>query len=197
MKYKIIMIILILISLLIGAYLIFYMDAVPTYSLEEYKEKMGFYDSMVNIDVFYFENYDFLKENYKGEVDLYYLIDSFNVLIKSYLEQVQDQTKDLDDEGLSKYFENNKIKIGINLGLTEFDEFEDLVELIKDKKISFNKYQYSELDKETVVDNERFVYFTLRIHYEDDVTLVFNVRLSDKDNIEEPIIKFIPVKEEL
>lgn len=197
MKYKIIMIILILISLLIGAYLIFYMDAVPTYSLEEYKEKMGFYDSMVNIDVFYFENYNFLKENYKGEVDLYYLIDSFNVLIKSYLEQVQDQTKDLDDEGLSKYFENNKIKIGINLGLTEFDEFEDLVELIKDKKISFNKYQYSELDKETVVDNERFVYFTLKMHYEDDVTLVFNVRLSDKDNIEEPIIKFIPVKEEL
>ncbi len=197
MKYKIIMIILILIGLLIGAYLMFYMDAVPTYSLEEYKEKMGFYDSMVNIDIIYFQNYDYLKDNYKGEVDLYYLVDSFNILIKSYFEQVQNQTKDLSSEELKEYFDNNKTKIGIKLGLTEFEDFEEFVEYIKDKKISINEYQYSELDKETLSDNERYVNFTLNMYYDNDIKLTFNVRLSNIDNTEEPIIKFIPVKEEL
>jgi len=175
----------------------FYMDAVPTYSLEEYKEKMGFYDSMVNIDIIYFQNYDYLKDNYKGEVDLYYLVDSFNILIKSYFEQIQNQTKDLSSEELKEYFDNNKTKIGIKLGLTEFEDFEEFIEYIKDKKISINEYQYSELDKETLSDNERYVNFTLNMYYDNDIKLTFNVRLSNIDNTEEPIIKFIPVKEEL
>ena len=174
----------------------FYIEAVPTYSLEEYKEKMGFYDSMNNVDIFYFENYDFLKENYKGEVDLYYLIDSFNILIKTYFEQVQDQTKGLDTEALNKYFEDNKNQIGIKLGIVEFNEFEEFINYIKDKKISFNNFQSSELVEDTVLDNERYVTFLLKIYY-DDTTLEINVRLSNKDNTKEPIIKFIPVKEEL
>ena len=38
--------------------------------------------------------------------------------------------------------------------------------------------------------------FLLEMYY-GEVTITFDVYLSKKDNIEEPIIKFIPVKEEL
>lgn len=170
-------------------------DTVPTFSLEEYKQKMGFYANNEDIKVYYFENYNILEENYKGEIELYYLIDSFNTLINSYLNETYNNTKDLSEQEVELHFEENKEKIGIKTGITEFDDYNDLVNLLKESNITEKQYTGSKLIKETLLDNERYVKFVLEIYFE-DVTLKFNVNLSNINNTEEPIIKFTPAKEE-
>ena len=199
LKYKIInsiLVILIFINILLGVYLIFYADTVPTFSLDSYKHKMGFYNSMNEVNIYYFENYEVLEKNYKGEVDLYYLIDAFNILIDNYLQELENETKDLSAEELEAYFNTNKEKIGIRLGLADFEEFSSIIDMLKENSIEGKKYAGSKLIKEKIVDNERYVIFDLEIYFE-DATLKLEVRLSNIDNTKEAIIKFTPAKEEL
>ena len=138
---------------------------------------MGFYDSYKEIKMIYFENYNLLKEQYKGEIDTTYLITTYTNLI-------------------DKYFKENLAEIQINMGLTEVEEFINLVNILKSYKISERAYTGGKLVENSIKDYDTYISFLLDIHY-GEVTITFDVYLSKKDNIEEPIIKFIPVKEEL
>ena len=62
--------------------------------------------------------------------------------------------------------------------------------------ITQKKYTSGKLVENSIKDYDTYISFLLDIHY-GEVTITFDVYLSKKDNIEEPIIKFIPVKEEL
>ena len=63
-------------------------------------------------------------------------------------------------------------------------------------EISERAYTGGKLVENSIKDYDTYISFLLDIHY-GEVTITFDVYLSKKDNIEEPIIKFIPVKEEL
>ena len=90
-----------------------------TYTLEEYKEQMGFYDSYKEIKMIYFENYNLLKEQYKGEIDTTYVITTYTNLIDKYFNKIYQNTKDLKEEEIEKYFKENLAEIQINMGLTD------------------------------------------------------------------------------
>ena len=61
-KYKIIVCILILINIIMGIYIMFFMKKTPIYTLQQYAEQMGYFDSYRDIKIIYFDNYNFLKE---------------------------------------------------------------------------------------------------------------------------------------
>ena len=157
---------------------------------------MGFYDSYKEIKMIYFENYNVLKEQYKGEIDTTYVITTYTNLIDKYFNKIYQNTKDLKEEEIEKYFKENLAEIQINMGLTEVEEFINLVNILKSYKISERAYTGGKLVEKSIKDYDTYISFLLDIHY-GEVTITFDVYLSKKDNIEEPIIKFIPVKEEL
>lgn len=157
---------------------------------------MGFYDSYKEIKMIYFENYNLLKEQYKGEIDTTYVITTYTNLIDKYFNKIYQNTKDLKEEEIEKYFKENLAEIQINMGLTEVEEFINLVNILKSYKISEREYTGGKLVENSIKDYDTYISFLLDIHY-GEVTITFDVYLSKKDNIEEPIIKFIPVKEEL
>lgn len=196
LKYKIVVGILILVNIITGIYIMWFIKVPITYTLEEYKEQMGFYDSYKEIKMIYFENYNLLKEQYKGEIDTTYVITTYTNLIDKYFNKIYQNTKDLKEEEIEKYFKENLAEIQINMGLTEVEEFINLVNILKSYKISERAYTGGKLVENSIKDYDTYISFLLDIHY-GEVTITFDVYLSKKDNIEEPIIKFIPVKEEL
>lgn len=157
---------------------------------------MGFYDSYKEIKMIYFENYNLLKEQYKGEIDTTYVITTYTNLIDKYFNKIYQNTKDLKEEEIEKYFKENLAEIQINMGLAEVEEFINLVNILKSYKISERAYTGGKLVENSIKDYDTYISFLLDIHY-GEVAITFDVYLSKKDNIEEPIIKFIPVKEEL
>lgn len=84
----------------------------------------------------------------------------------------------------------------MNIGITEEADLEILVNLLKKYDITQKKYTSGKLVENSIIDKNTYITFLLEIYYE-DITIKFNVYVSNKDNLEEPIIKFIPVKEEL
>lgn len=196
LKYKIVVGILILVNIITGIYIMWFIKVPITYTLEEYKEEMGFYDSYKEIKMIYFENYNLLKEQYKGEIDTTYVITTYTNLIDKYFNKIYQNTKDLKEEEIEKYFKENLAEIQINMGLTEVEEFINLVNILKSYKISERAYTGGKLVENSIKDYDTYMSFLLEMYY-GEVTITFDVYLSKKDNIEEPIIKFIPVKEEL
>ena len=196
LKYKIVVGILILVNIITGIYIMWFIKVPITYTLEEYKEQMGFYDSYKEIKMLYFENYNLLKEQYKGEIDTTYVITTYTNLIDKYFNKIYQNTKDLKEEEIEKYFKENLAEIQINMGLTEVEEFINLVNILKSYKISERAYTGGKLVENSIKDYDTYMSFLLEMYY-GEVTITFDVYLSKKDNIEEPIIKFIPVKEEL
>lgn len=196
LKYKIVVGILILVNIITGIYIMWFIKVPITYTLEEYKEQMGFYDSYKEIKMIYFENYNLLKEQYKGEIDTTYVITTYTNLIDKYFNKIYQNTKDLKEEEIEKYFKENLAEIQINMGLTEVEEFINLVNILKSYKISERAYTGGKLVENSIKDYDTYMSFLLEMYY-GEVTITFDVYLSKKDNIEEPIIKFIPVKEEL
>jgi uncharacterized oligopeptide transporter (OPT) family protein len=196
LKYKIVVGILILVNIITGIYIMWFIKVPITYTLEEYKEQMGFYDSYKEIKMIYFENYNLLKEQHKGEIDTTYVITTYTNLIDKYFNKIYQNTKDLKEEEIEKYFKENLAEIQINMGLTEVEEFINLVNILKSYKISERAYTGGKLVENSIKDYDTYMSFLLEMYY-GEVTITFDVYLSKKDNIEEPIIKFIPVKEEL
>ena len=196
LKYKIVVGILILVNIITGIYIMWFIKVPITYTLEEYKEQMGFYDSYKEIKMIYFENYNLLKEQYKGEIDTTYVITTYTNLIDKYFNKIYQNTKDLKEEEIEKYFKENLAEIQINMGLAEVEEFINLVNILKSYKISERAYTGGKLVENSIKDYDTYMSFLLEMYY-GEVTITFDVYLSKKDNIEEPIIKFIPVKEEL
>ena len=196
LKYKIVVGILILVNIITGIYIMWFIKVPITYTLEEYKEQMGFYDSYKEIKMIYFENYNLLKEQYKGEIDTTYVITTYTNLIDKYFNKIYQNTKDLKEEEIEKYFKENLAEIQINMGLTEVEEFINLVNILKSYKISERAYTGGKLVENSIKDYDTYMSFLLEMYY-GEVAITFDVYLSKKDNIEEPIIKFIPVKEEL
>ena len=196
LKYKIVVGILILVNIITGMYIMWFIKVPITYTLEEYKEQMGFYDSYKEIKMIYFENYNLLKEQYKGEIDTTYVITTYTNLIDKYFNKIYQNTKDLKEEEIEKYFKENLAEIQINMGLAEVEEFINLVNILKSYKISERAYTGGKLVENSIKDYDTYMSFLLEMYY-GEVAITFDVYLSKKDNIEEPIIKFIPVKEEL
>ena len=184
-KYKIIVCILILINIIMGIYIMFFMKKTPIYTLQQYAEQMG-----------YFDNYNFLKEKYKGEIDTTYVLTTYTNLIETYFNKLYQDTKDMDKENIAEYYKKNLSEIQLNIGITEEEDFEILVNLLKKYDITQKKYTSGKLVENSIIDKNTYITFLLEIYYE-DITIKFNVYVSNKDNLEEPIIKFIPVKEEL
>jgi hypothetical protein len=196
LKYKIVVGILILVNIITGIYIMWFIKVPITYTLEEYKEQMGFYDSYKEIKMIYFENYNLLKEQYKGEIDTTYVITTYTNLIDKYFNKIYQNTKDLKEEEIEKYFKENLAEIQINIGLAEVEEFINLVNILKSYKISERAYTGGKLVENSIKDYDTYMSFLLEMYY-GEVAITFDVYLSKKDNIEEPIIKFIPIKEEL
>ena len=196
LKYKIVVGILILVNIITGIYIMWFIKVPITYTLEEYEEQMGLYDSYKEIKMIYFENYNLLKEQYKGEIDTTYVITTYTNLIDKYFNKIYQNTKDLKEEEIEKYFKENLAEIQINMGLAEVEEFINLVNILKSYKISERAYTGGKLVENSIKDYDTYMSFLLEMYY-GEVAITFDVYLSKKDNIEEPIIKFIPVKEEL
>ena len=196
LKYKIVVGILILVNIITGIYIMWFIKVPITYTLEEYEEQMGLYDSYKEIKMIYFENYNLLKEQYKGEIDTTYVITTYTNLIDKYFNKIYQNTKDLKEEKIEKYIKENLAEIQINMGLTEVEEFINLVNILKSYKISERAYTGGKLVANSIKDYDTYMSFLLEMYY-GEVAITFDVYLSKKDNIEEPIIKFIPVKEEL
>ena len=57
------------------------MKKTPIYTLQQYAEQMGYFDSYRDIKIIYFDNYNFLKEKYKGEIDTTYVLTTYTNLI--------------------------------------------------------------------------------------------------------------------
>ncbi len=137
-----------------------------TYTLEEYKEQMGFYDSYKEIKMIYFENYNLLKEQYKGEIDTTYVITTYTNLIDKYFNKIYQNTKDLKEEEIEKYIKENLAEIQINMGLAEVEEFINLVNILKSYKISERAYTGGKLLENSIKDYDTYMSFLLEMYYD-------------------------------
>ncbi len=190
-KVKNILILVIIFNLILMIYLIFYTDKIDTITLDEYKLQQGYYNNYKFTTVIYFDNYSELKNNYNGQINLSYLLDEYTNLIQKNFNFIYQETKNLNNTELKKYFTENIDKIGIIIGIEKFEDFQNLIDNLQIFNYKNLEYESSKLVKDSLIIDDKFTSFDLEIYYNRG-KLEFKVYISNYDNIKEAIIKFLP-----
>ena len=125
--------------------------------------------------------------SYEGELNpkaisksTYYFI---NYVIPEYLNECKNDSK------TDKYFEKNKDKINLDIGINNKDEFKNLIQEIK--KLSGKlEFESSRFDKDNINKESYNLKTILYVKYKNNSEISFNVTISNKIYNNKSSIKF-------
>lgn len=142
------------------------------------------------------ENFSTFYLKYKGQQvksDLFKKLYKFiNVDIVNLYNNKENLKNDLLVE---QYYNDNKKQIRNDFGITNINDFQNLILSIQKFSNSNIEYERSVLEKESYTDDEKNVNFILNVKYKNEESIKFRVYFSKILNSSEPLIKFIPIIE--
>lgn len=190
-KIRALLVLLIIISLGLLIYLIFFVKPVKEFTYEEYKISQEGenpeLEAALKIRIFP-ENKDYLEENYKGNMALNYLYEKIYNLVHKNLESLQSDFKKLKIDGYNEYLNENEKNLVSMLGITNINELTTLAQNILGKNINDEEYVNSEFIKDTYKSGNNYDTINLVINYKSE-KLYFKVYIVN-DIITSPMIIF-------
>lgn len=190
-KIRTMLILLIIISLGLLVYLIFFVKPVKEFTYEEYKISQEGenpeLEAALKIRIFP-ENKDYLEENYKGNMSLNYLYEKIYNLVHKNLESLQSDFKKLKIDGYNEYLNENEKNLVSMLGITNINELTTLAQNILSKNINDEEYVNSEFVKDSYKSGNNYDTINLVINYKNE-KLYFKVYIVN-DIITSPMIIF-------
>lgn len=190
-KIRALLVLLIIISLGLLIYLIFFVKPVKEFTYEEYKISQEGenpeLEAALKIRIFP-ENKDYLEENYKGNMSLNYLYEKIYNLVHKNLESLQSDFKKLKIDGYNEYLNENEKNLVSMLGITNINELTTLAQNILSKNINDEEYVNSEFVKDSYKSGNNYDTINLVINYKNE-KLYFKVYIVN-DIITSPMIIF-------
>lgn len=190
-KIRALLVLLIIISLGLLIYLIFFVKPVKEFTYEEYKISQEGenpeLEAALKIRIFP-ENKDYLEENYKGNMSLNYLYEKIYNLVHKNLESLQSDFKKLKIDGYNEYLNENEKNLVSMLGITNINELTTLAQNILGKNINDEEYVNSEFVKDSYKSGNNYDTINLVINYKNE-KLYFKVYIVN-DVITSPMIIF-------
>ena len=192
-----ILIILIIISICLLTYMIFFVDPIHEYTYEEYKimqeGENPELEAALKIRIFP-ENREFLEEKYNGNLDLNYLYEKIHELVHQNITTLQNDLEGLNATELNTYFENNKANLISSAGITTIQELSMLSVNIQGKSINDTEYIDSVIDTSSYIEDEKYDSVNIAINY---ITckLYFKIYIAN-DMLTSPMIIFESVNGE-
>ena len=135
------------------------------------------------------DGFTFLTRFYEGNVSDEYVYKKIYSMVYEIIPEMYDETHDLDQNELSKYFNTNKNNIIDKIGITEESDFIEFVRKLKED-CNLNNYE-SIFNFENYIVEGDYGKIKLDIVYKNTILSYDMYIASDKDSIN-PIIKFIP-----
>ncbi len=192
-----ILIILIIISICLLTYMIFFVDPIHEYTYEEYKIMQEGEDpeleAALKIRIFP-ENREFLEEKYNGNLDLNYLYEKIYELVHQNITTLQNDLEGLNAAELNTYFENNKANLISSAGITTIQELSMLSVNIQGKSINDTEYIDSVIDTSSYIEDEKYDSVNIAINYK-TCKLYFKIYIAN-DMLTSPMIIFESVNGE-
>ena len=192
-----ILIILIIISICLLTYMIFFVDPIHEYTYEEYKimqeGENPELEAALKIRIFP-ENREFLEEKYNGNLDLNYLYEKIHELVHQNITTLQNDLEGLNATELNTYFENNKANLISSAGITTIQELSMLSVNIQGKSINDTEYIDSVIDTSSYIEDEKYDSVNIAINYR-TCKLYFKIYIAN-DMLTSPMIIFESVNGE-
>ena len=192
-----ILIILIIISICLLTYMIFFVDPIHEYTYEEYKimqeGENPELEAALKIRIFP-ENREFLEEKYNGNLDLNYLYEKIHELVHQNITTLQKDLEGLNATELNTYFENNKANLISSAGITTIQELSMLSVNIQGKSINDTEYIDSVIDTSSYIEDEKYDSVNIAINYR-TCKLYFKIYIAN-DMLTSPMIIFESVSGE-
>lgn len=192
-----ILIILIIISICLLTYMIFFVDPIHEYTYEEYKimqeGENPELEAALKIRIFP-ENREFLEEKYNGNLDLNYLYEKIYELVHQNITTLQNDLEGLNATELNTYFENNKANLISSAGITTIQELSMLSVNIQGKSINETEYIDSVIDTSSYIEDEKYDSVNIAINYR-TCKLYFKIYIAN-DMLTSPMIIFESVSGE-
>ena len=192
-----ILIILIIISICLLTYMIFFVDPIHEYTYEEYKimqeGENPELEAALKIRIFP-ENREFLEEKYNGNLDLNYLYEKIHELVHQNITTLQNDLEGLNATELNTYFENNKANLISSAGITTIQELSMLSVNIQGKSINDTEYIDSVIDTSSYIEDEKYDSVNITINYK-TCKLYFKIYIAN-DMLTSPMIIFESVNGE-
>lgn len=186
-----ILIILIIISICLLTYMIFFVDPIHEYTYEEYKimqeGENPELEAALKIRIFP-ENREFLEEKYNGNLDLNYLYEKIHELVHQNITTLQNDLEGLNATELNTYFENNKANLISSAGITTIQELSMLSVNIQGKSINDTEYINSVIDTSSYIEDEKYDSVNIAINYK-TCKLYFKIYIAN-DMLTSPMIIF-------
>lgn len=135
------------------------------------KEELENINIYEGLDIVVENLYDFVKV-YQGDLKTSDYTNYIRDLNTNFATLYSEVSKATDTK---KYFDDNSKEISKKYGITEYNDFEDLVKYIEIYKTSGLTYKTVSLKKDTVKDLEDYVQTTVNITYSNDVTKTINI----------------------
>lgn len=186
-----ILIILIIISICLLTYMIFFVDPIHEYTYEEYKimqeGENPELEAALKIRIFP-ENREVLEEKYNGNLDLNYVYEKLYELVHQNISILQSDLVNLNSTQLNTYLENNKTNLIASTGITTIQELSKLSLNIQGKSINDTDYINSEIDTSSYVEDEKYDSVNIIINYK-NCKLYFKLYIAN-DMLTSPMVIF-------
>lgn len=186
-----ILIILIIISICLLTYMIFFVDPIHEYTYEEYKimqeGENPELEAALKIRIFP-ENREVLEEKYNGNLDLNYVYEKLYELVHQNISALQSDLENLNSTQLNTYLENNKTNLIASTGITTIQELTKLSLNIQGKSINDTDYINSEIDTSSYVEDEKYDSVNIIINYK-NCKLYFKLYIAN-DMLTSPMVIF-------
>lgn len=194
---KNIVILFLIINSILLIYLLFFLEPVKTYTLEELMEQNynGVYEGEIIIEEdteIYFDNIKYLIEQYTGDIGVYNLTRQIGNLVYKDFKQLYIETSGMNNNEITNYFNKNKKDIALKTGITTSDIFAKLINKLQIYKDGTLEYENSKIIENTVQVGDKYTTFDFQIDYSNGKSLEFKIYFSNKDNIDTPIIIIEP-----
>ena len=143
----------------------------------------------------YPDYYSDFKLKYKGNINKDLVYKRFHIVCKERLPQIYKETKVINTkEELEKYYEKNKF-IKEQLGMTNFSDFNNLVETMKKYNVNNLEYVKASIDKNSCKYIGQTANFNMDVYYNENIKMKFHTLIPKELNSSNNI-KFILIIEE-
>lgn len=147
-------------------------------------------------DKFYVENYVQLYRTYNGDVNLDNFQNKLQTIAREYLPKLYNDVKNYNDKELNTYYIKNQHVINSNLGINDFQTFNSLVKLLKNKCNDNVKISHAQIDISEYTEKDNCAKFKVIFYAEDSNKIEFTVSKKIKKKNNGVYINFIPIIEE-
>lgn len=177
-----ILVILIILTSCLLAYMVFGIEPIHQYTYEEYRISQEGVDPELEAALkirIYPKNKEFLDDKYDGNVDLNYMYEKLHQLVHKNLPVLQQDLQGLNAQGLNTYFEANKSNLLAIAGITNVNELSNLAQNISDKSIAESEYVDSEILTDTYIENEKYDVVNIKLNYQKN-SMYFKIYIANE-----------------